>query len=107
MFKFLKPILSVTLLFYANVYAQQSPLNLQQACVQEQLAEHKGMKDHPVKAEDFKAYCACESAFIAKNADENQLTELKNQPKVKPSWLKDLQQKAVKSCLDTGPKVKT
>jgi len=107
MSKFLKSILSVSLLLCGQANAQQSPVNLQQACVQEQLAEHKGMKDHPVKAEDFKAYCACESAFIAKNADENQLTELKNQPKVKPSWLKDLQQKAVKSCLDTGPKVKT
>jgi hypothetical protein len=93
--------------FGVNSSAEDITTRLQKSCIQEQLNEHKEVKTNPIRAEDFKPYCKCESNFITKNATETQLNELKAQPKTKSQWLGELQQKAFKSCLGSESKTNT
>jgi hypothetical protein len=93
------------ILVCSQSFAQDSSIALKNSCVKQQLNDHKGIKNHPAHAADFESYCKCESEFIVKNSNNDQLAELKNKPKIMPKWLEELQGQAMKSCLNISPKV--
>lgn len=106
----LKASLLITSLFITSMslsFAQATTGDYQKTCIQEQLADHKGIKGGSPSAADFKPYCSCLSDYVAKNATNQQLNELAMDPKAKPEWLKTVEDKAMKNCLSTGQKITT
>jgi hypothetical protein len=100
-------IISVLIAGMSHSFAQTIPGDYQKACIQEQLADHKGIKGGGPTAADFKPYCSCLSDYVAKNVTNQQLNELAMDAKAKPEWLKAVEDRAMKSCLSPGPKITT
>lgn len=102
-------LLSISLLFfYINPsYSQTFSKDYQASCIQEQLSEHKGLKQNTLTEDDFKPFCACVAGLISQKATNRQLNEFIMDPKLKPAWLQALESKATKSCLSTDLKLKT
>lgn len=87
------------LLLCLNTFADELLVNLQKACIKEQLGAHKGLKGHPLGARDFTEYCKCEADFIMEKATKEQLNEIAEKPNTNPDWLKQLKSNAPKSCI--------
>lgn len=90
-------------------YAQAQAISgdFQKNCVQEQLAEHKDIKKKSLTEEDFKPYCKCLAEYVSKNSSNREVNELLMNPKAKPQWLKEIERKAMKSCLAADSKMST
>ena len=89
------------------IQAQAISGNFQKNCSQEQLEEHKSIKNKSLTEEDFKPYCSCLAEYISKNASNKQVNELLMNPKSKPEWLKAIELKVMKSCLASDSKMST
>ena len=87
--------------------AQAVSGDFQKNCVQEQLAEHKDIKKKSLTEDDFKPYCKCLAEYVSKNSSNREVNELLMNPKAKPEWLKEVERKAMKSCLTAGSKMST
>jgi hypothetical protein len=88
-------------------FAQAISSDYQKACIQEQLADHQGIKGGSPKEADFIPYCSCVSNYVTKNATNRQLNEIAMDAKASPEWLKVLEEKAMRSCLSPSPKLNT
>ncbi len=101
-----KKLLCFTLmLFCLQSFAADLSIDLQKACVNEQLSEHSGIKGHSSEASDFDEYCKCESDYIIKKATKEQLNQISKDLNVMPKWLQKLKSKALKSCLEQEKKI--
>lgn len=96
---FKKLIFLPFLLVCLNTFADELSVDLQKACIKEQLSSHKGLKGHPLGARDFTGYCKCETDFIMEKGTKEQLNEISEKPNLNPNWLKQLKSNALKSCI--------
>jgi hypothetical protein len=106
----LKPKLLIISLFLSIsglAQAQAISSDFQKNCVQEQLAAHKEVKKKSLTEEDFKPYCKCLAEYVSKNSSNREVNELLMNPKSKPEWLKEVERKAMKSCLAADSKMST
>ena len=87
--------------------AQAISSDFQKNCVQEQMAEHKDVKKKSLSEDDFKPYCKCLAEYVSKNSSNREVNELLMNPKSKPEWLKEVERKAMKSCLAADSKMST
>lgn len=90
-----------------QAFAQAISSDFQKTCAQEQVQEHKGIKNKSLTESDFMPYCQCLAEFISKNSSNKQVNELLMDPKAKPEWLKAIEIKATKSCLASDQKMRT
>jgi hypothetical protein len=88
-------------------FAQGISRQYQNDCTLEQVKEHQNVNGKKPTQEDFMAYCACQAEFVSKNASSQQFNSLEMNPKDKPEWLKSLENKAFKSCINIDPKMST
>jgi hypothetical protein len=88
------------ILFCSQLSADELSVDLQRACVKEQLSEHKGIKGHPLEASDFNEYCKCETIFVREKATKEQLTQIEKTQSGNPNWLKKLKSQASKICIE-------
>jgi hypothetical protein len=86
-------------LFCLSTFAGDLSIDLQKACVKEQLGAHSEIKGHPVEAKDFTEYCKCETGLITEKATKEQLNEISKKQSTNPNWLNDLKSSAFKICL--------
>lgn len=87
--------------------AQAISSDFQKNCIQEQLTEHKDIKKKSLTEENFKPYCKCLAEYVSKNSSNREVNELLMNPKAKPEWLKDVERKAMKSCIAADSKMST
>lgn len=89
-------------------FAQNTPAKKEayaQQCVQQQRSIHQGMND---KASDtnFKPYCSCVASALEKRLTPEQFQSLGDQMNgAKPSWLKQAEMQAGRSCMTQEPKL--
>lgn len=96
---FIQKLLAVTLiLFCLQSFANELSIDLQKACVSEQLSLHKGIKGHVMEASNFNEYCKCETDHIVSRATKEQLNQISKKQAIKPNWLTQLKSNALKSC---------
>lgn len=102
-------LLIIGFLLSISTYSQAQAVSsdFQKNCVQEQLAEHKDIKKKSLTEEDFKPYCKCLAEYVSKNSSNREVNELLMNPKAKPDWLKEVERKAMKSCLGADSKMST
>jgi hypothetical protein len=99
-------IVICNILFFSNLlYAEDFSQKLNQSCIQQQLNDHKGLKNRKLTAKDFGSYCSCESDYIQKNSTEDQRNELNKSSVANQEWLNLLKMKAAKSCLNGDTKL--
>lgn len=95
------------LLFSGLVFGQSADLlnfkkSYESSCIQEQLKRHAGVKG--LTAEQFTAHCACTSTQLSKSLNTNEIETLINN-QTRPSWFKQKESAAAKSCLTQEPKI--
>lgn len=100
-------IIGFFLLIPAYSQAQAISGDFQKNCALEQLAEHKNIKKKSLTEDDFKPYCKCLAEYVSKNSSNREVNELLMNPKAKPDWLKEVERKAMKSCLGADSKIST
>ena len=88
-----------------QTFAGDLQMDLQKVCTNEQLSEHKGIKDHTIEGSDFNEYCKCESDYILKKATKEQLNQISKDQSKKPKWLQKLKSSALKSCIQQEKKI--
>lgn len=93
------------MLFCLQTFAGDLQMDLQKTCANEQLNEHKGIKDHPIEGSDFNEYCKCEADYIIKKATKDQLNQISKEQTIKPKWLQKLKVNAFKSCIAQEKKI--
>ena len=49
------------MVFCLQTFAGELSMDIQKACVYEQLSEHKAIKGRPLEESDFNEYCKCEA----------------------------------------------
>ncbi len=107
MFLTRKVIVLPFMLFCLQTYAVELSIDLQKACANEQLSQHKGIKGRALEAYDFNEYCKCETDYIMKKATKEQLNLISKDQAVKPKWLRQFKSNAVKSCIEQEKKITT
>lgn len=102
-------LLIIGFLLSISAYSQAQAVSgdFQKNCIQEQLVEHKDIKKKSLTEEDFKPYCKCLAEYVSKNSSNREVNELLMNPKAKPDWLKEVERKAMKSCLGADSKMST
>ena len=76
-----------------------------QQCVQQQRTIHQRLSDK-VNDADFIPYCSCVASALEKNLSPEQFRDLANNVKAtKPSWLKQAEAQASRSCIPSEPKL--
>jgi hypothetical protein len=102
-------LLLISFFISTSGYAQAQGISsdFQKNCAQEQVREHKDIKNKSLTEEDFKPYCNCLAEYISTSASNKQVNELLMNPKAKPEWLKLIELKAMKSCLASDSKMST
>jgi len=76
--------------------------NYESSCVKEQVKRHSSVKG--ITADQFTAHCECTSTQLSKSLNISEIeTLLSNQSK--PSWFKEKESAAAKSCLTQEPKI--
>jgi hypothetical protein len=93
------------MLFCLQTFAGDLQMDLQKVCTNEQLSEHKGIKDHTIEGSDFNEYCKCEADYIIKKATKDQLNQISKEQTIKPKWLQKLKVNAFKSCIAQEKKI--
>lgn len=107
MFLTRKVIVLSLMLFFWQTYAVELSIDLQKACANEQLSQHKGIKGRALEANDFNEYCKCEADYILKKATKEQLNLISKDQTIKPIWLKQIKSNALKSCIEQEKKITT
>jgi hypothetical protein len=102
-----KLVILPLLLFCLQTYAEELSTDLQKACANEQLSQHKGIKGRALEASDFNEYCKCEADYILKKATKEQLNLISKDQTVKPKWLQQFKSNALKSCIEQEKKTTT
>lgn len=97
----------IFLLFSGLAFSQSSGItsfkkNYQESCVQEQVKRHSGIKG--ITAEQFTAHCACTSTQLSNSLNTSEIESLNNN-QTRPSWFKQKESAAAKSCLMQEPKI--
>lgn len=101
-------ILAVYLmLFGLHAYADELSIDMQKACLSEQLSLHKGIKGHVIDASNFNEYCKCETDHITSRATKEQLNQISKKQATKSNWLTQLKSNAVKSCTSQEKQITT
>jgi hypothetical protein len=95
------------MLFCLQTFAEELSIDLQKACANEQLGQHKGIKGRALEASDFNEYCKCEADYILKKATKEQLNLISKDQTVKPKWLQQFKSNALKSCIEQEKKTTT
>lgn len=95
------------MLFCLQTFAAELSIDLQKACINEQLGGHKGIKGRALDASDFKEYCKCEADYITRKASNEQLSQLSKDLTTKPKWLQQLRNNSYKSCFGQEKKTTT
>ena len=95
------------MVFCLQTFASELSMDIQKACVYEQLSEHKAIKGRPLEESDFNEYCKCESDYILKQATKEQLNQISKDQSIKPKWLQKLKSSALKSCIQQEKKITT
>lgn len=72
------------------------------SCIQEQLKRHSGVKG--LTAEQFSGHCECTSTQLSKSLNTSEIETLINN-QTRPSWFKQKESAAAKSCLMQEPKI--
>ena len=83
------------MVFCLQTFAGELSMDIQKACVYEQLSEHKGIKGRPLEESDFNEYCKCEADYILKKATKEQLNQISKDQSKKPKWLQKLKSSAL------------
>lgn len=89
------------LLFSGLAFSQSASITnfkkiYESICVKEQVKRHSGVKG--ITADQFTAHCECTSTQLSKNLNTTEIeTLLSNQSR--PSWFKEKESAAAKSCL--------
>ena len=107
MFLTRKVIVLPFMLFCLQTFAVELSMDLQKACANEQLSQHKGVKGRALEANDFNEYCKCETDFILKKATKEQLNLISKDQTIKPKWLQQIKSNALKSCIEQEKKITT
>ena len=105
--KFIRFIPAFFLLFSGLAFSQPTSItsfkkNYQESCIQEQLKRHAGVKG--LTSEQFTAHCACTSTQLSNNLNTSEIETLNNN-QTRPSWFKQKESAAAKSCLMQEPKI--
>ena len=95
------------MLFCLQSHADEISVDLQKACVNEQVVLHKGIKGHAIEASNFNEFCQCETNYIVNRATKEQLNQISKKPTTKPKWLSQLKSNALKSCTAQEKKITT
>ena len=95
------------MVFCLQTFAGELSMDIQKACVYEQLSEHKGIKGRPLEESDFNEYCKCEADYILKKATKEQLNQISKKPTTKPKWLTQFKSNALKSCIAQEKQITT
>lgn len=89
-------------------FAQNAPVRKEayaQQCLQQQRSIHQGIKDKAGDT-DFKPYCTCVANALEKRLTPEQFQSLGNHAnEAKPSWLKQAEIQASRSCMTQEPKL--
>ena len=107
MFLTRKVIVLPFMLFCLQTFAVELSMDLQKACANEQLIQHKGIKGRALEANDFNEYCKCEADYILKKATKEQLNLISKDQTIKPKWLQQIKSNALKSCIEPENKRKS
>lgn len=96
-------------LLSANPLLAQSNLKPQerhtQQCVQQQRMIHQQLSDK-ISDADFLPYCSCFVSALEKRLTPEQFRAISESTKgAKPSWLKQAEQQAGRSCIPSEPKL--
>jgi hypothetical protein len=100
-------VASLSLLFSGLAFSQSASItgfkkNYESSCVKEQVKRHSGVKG--ITADQFTAHCECTSTQLSKSLNTSEIeTLLSNQ--TRPSWFKEKESAAAKSCLMQEPKI--
>ncbi len=104
---YLHTLPALFLLFSGLAFSQSANItnfkkSYESSCVKEQVKRHSGVKG--ITADQFAAHCECTSAQLSKSLNTNEIeTLLSNQ--TRPSWFKEKESAAAKSCLMQEPKI--
>lgn len=98
-------LLLICMLLMNNSFAQAISSDYQKNCAQEQVIEHRALKNNALQEADFKSFCSCVANYISKNSFNSQVNELVMDPKAKPEWLKAVEVKAHDQCLKSNEKI--
>jgi hypothetical protein len=104
---YLHTLPAIFLLFSGLAFSQSTSItsfkkNYQESCVQEQVKRHSGIKG--ITADQFTAHCACTSTQLSNSLNTSEIEALNNN-QTKPSWFKQKESAAAKSCLMQEPKI--
>ncbi len=104
---YLHPIPVIFLLFSGLAFSQSTDISnfkksYQESCIQEQVKRHSGIKG--ITADQFRAHCACTSTQLSNSLNTSEIETLNNN-QARPSWFKQKESAAAKSCLTQEPKI--
>ena len=101
-------LVSVCLLNTSPLLAQASSKQKElytQQCVAQQRTVHQRLSDK-VSDADFIPYCSCVAGALEKRLTPEQFRDMGNSAKgAKPTWLKQVEQQAGRSCIPSEPKL--
>lgn len=72
------------------------------SCIKEQIKRHSGVKG--LTADQFAGHCECTSTQLSKSLNISEIETLLNN-QTRPSWFKEKESAAAKSCLMQEPKI--
>ena len=98
---------AIFILFSGLAFSQPSSItsfkkSYEASCVKEQVKRHSGVKG--ITADQFVAHCACTSNQLSKSLNTSEIEALLNN-QTRPSWFKEKESAAAKSCLMQEPKI--
>ena len=100
-------VAAFSLLFSGLAFSQSASItsfkkNYESSCVKEQVKRHSGVKG--ITADQFAAHCECTSTQLSKSLNTNEIESLLSN-QTRPSWFKEKESAAAKSCLMQEPKI--
>ena len=95
-------LLSSGLAFSQSANITSFKKSYESSCVKEQVKRHSGVKG--ITADQFVAHCACTSNQLTKSLNTSEIEALLNN-QTRPSWFKEKESAAAKSCLMQEPKI--
>ena len=100
-------VTTVSLLVSGLAFSQSANItsfkkSYESSCVKEQVKRHAGVKG--LTAEQFSVHCECTSTQLSKSLNTSEIETLINN-QTRPSWFKQKESAAAKSCLTQEPKI--
>jgi len=104
---YLHTLPALFLLFSGLAFSQSASItnfkkSYELSCVKEQVKRHSGVKG--ITADQFTAHCECTSTQLSKSLNTNEIETLLSS-QTRPSWFKEKESAAAKSCLMQEPKI--